>query len=293
MDVNEQPPVAPAEGDAPNLAVLQATIDRITRERAEEAAIAAAKIERLERINETNASTIAAITTINAANAVTIATVTADGSRHNARHDRLVFLLRLFKKAHARELHMRHKSDGRHGAACGRKVKQLEATLIEYKYHVDAQKGDLDFVNGFCANIGQRLKHYKARVAIITQKKDVYKQKYKASRDENLRIKAAHRGDPVRAAAIKMTVLEYLRAVVDGTEPYDEFFTLATLIKKIAIFAKDGVKPENSTQLGNALIALKFTGDDTGVLRLAKKRVNGRAFDVPKLRIHLQQFAAL
>ena len=92
------------------------------------------------------------------------------------------------------------------------------------------------------------------------------------------------------------TLLAYVRAVVNGTEPYEEYFTLSSLVEKIAVFAKDAVKPENPTQMGVALRVLKFTTDASGIVRLPNVRTrpaNCRAFDVPRLRVHLQQFAAM
>ena len=60
-----------------------------------------------------------ALLTINTTNA-------AANERNSKSHQRVLHLMRYFKKGFIRESHMRHKSDGRHGADCGKRVKKLQ-----------------------------------------------------------------------------------------------------------------------------------------------------------------------
>ena len=293
MVVDDKPPVAAAVD-------VQALLATIATLAADKAALTAINIKNADTIATLVTNNTALVTT-NAANSATNTDNAATITGLKNTNARVVILVQQFKKAFARERKMRHASDGRYGAATGKTVKkmqeindQLQERLNEYKYDYDVKSGDLNYVNGYYTNDRLKLKRCKARLAKARQGKTEYKQKYNDAINEIARIKGLRKGDHARVVATKMTVLAYLRAVVNGSEPYAEFFTLATLIKKIAVFAKDAVRPETPTQLGNALIALKFT-DATpgGIRRLVMKRVNCRAFDVPKLRDHLQQFAAL
>ena len=216
-----------------------------------------------------------------------------------------------FKKAYLREKHMRHKSDGRHGAACGKRVIKLqEANKLmkeQFKKDMDEcieelieKQGEVYYVKGEMnekeQNFEKSRKRYRTRLNDTEEQLDELKQKYNDSSNEIARMKASRRGDPARTAAMVTTLLAYVRAVVNGTEPYEEYFTLSSLVEKIAVFAKDAVKPENPTQMGVALRVLKFTTDASGIVRLPNVRTrpaNCRAFDVPRLRVHLQQFATM
>ena len=67
-----------------------------------------------------------ALSTSNTALSTSNTTNTAVNERNSKSHKRVIHLMRYFKKGFIRESHMRHKSDGRHGAACGKRVKKLQ-----------------------------------------------------------------------------------------------------------------------------------------------------------------------
>ena len=225
-----------------------------------------------------------------------------------------VFLAQYFQKAFVHEQHMRHQSDGRHGAACGKRVMKLQEEIKLLKKDreeciedVIEKQGEVYYVKGEMnekeQNFEKSRKRYRMRlddseqeVERLQARCDELENLYNEAINEIARMKASRRGDPVRTAAMVMTLLAYVRAVVNGTEPYEEYFTLSTLVEKIAVFDKDAIKPENPTQMAVALRVLKFTTDASGIVRLPNARTrpaNCRAFDVPRLRVHLQQFAAM
>ncbi len=270
-----------------------------------------------EELRAANTILLANNTTVNNATATIAAnntTFAINNTALAAANICAVFLAQYFRKAFIHEQHMRHQSDGRHGAACGKRVMKLQEEIKLLKKDreeciedVIEKQGEVYYVKGEMnekeQNFEKSRKRYRMRLGDSEQEVerlqarcDELENLYNDAINEIARMKASRRGDPVRTAAMVMTLLAYVRAVANGTEPHEEYFTLSSLVEKIAVFAKDAVKPENPKQMGVALRVLKFTTDASGIVRLPNVRTrpaNCRAFDVPRLRVHLQQFAAM
>ncbi len=114
--------IAEKEAATKTIAKRDETIKTLTADKAallaDTAALTADKAELRADIKALLANNIALLT-INTTNA-------AANERNSKSHQRVFHLVRYFKNGFIRESHMRHKSDGRHGADCGKRVKKLQ-----------------------------------------------------------------------------------------------------------------------------------------------------------------------
>jgi len=113
---------AEKEAAAKTIAELDETIKTLT---ADKAALTADKVALTADKAELRAD-ITALLANNIALLTSNTTNTAVNERNSKSHQRVLHLMRYFKKGFIRESHMRHKSDGRHGADCGKRVKKLQ-----------------------------------------------------------------------------------------------------------------------------------------------------------------------
>ena len=188
---------------------------------------------------------------------------------------------------------LRRQANGRLGVEVKKSTEPLHATIelqrqliVEKDAELRKEQDDHNVTRGALTAREQDLNEFGKR-------EREFEQKYNDASKEIERMKKLQKGDP---AAAKTTVLAYVRAVATGAEACDKVFTFKALVKKIADFTKDtaAVKPETPKQLSGLMKALKFTADTAGlqvVRTKSGKATNKRSFDLPLLRIHLQQFA--